>query len=192
MTTPSVRERVRATRIALTGVAEQLAVLRSLDDDDLRARFEAEFGLSAKGRSVQRMLRRLAFKVQADAEGGLRRKALDRIAALEPAHRAPARAAAPRGGETPTTAPETAAVPLTPPPGAQASDRDPRLPPPGTIIRRRFKGATHEVLVGWDDFGWDGRTFGSLTALAREISGSRWNGFGFFKAALAEAREGQR
>jgi len=186
MTTQTARERVRSTRIALTGVAERLAVLREMSDADLGVRFEAEFGLPAKGRSVQRMLRRLAWKIQAEAEGGLSPRALDRIAALEPVHRAPrpARAAISDASQP--------SVPTSAPPGATGSDRDPRLPPPGTVLRRRFKGTEHEVLVGWDDFGWQGRTFGSLTALAREITGSRWNGFAFFKAALATAREGQR
>lgn len=192
MTTPSVRERVRNARTALSGVAEQLNVLRSLSDDDIRARFEAEMGLSPRGRSVQRMLRRLAWKVQAEADGGLTPRALDRIAALEPVHRAPTRGTAPRKPSRATTPLGAEPVALTPPSGANAGDRDRRLPPPGTVIRRHFKGIEYEVMVGWDDFGWDGRTFGSLTALAREITGSRWNGFAFFKKALAAAREGQR
>lgn len=179
MTSRPAPDPVRTTRLALTGVADALATLRRLDDDDLRARFEAEFGISAKGRSSQRLLRRLAWKLQAEHEGGLTPRALDRIAALEPVHRAPYPPRAPE--------PSTRATPIT-----ETPERDPRLPPPGTILRRAFKGTTHEILVGWNDFGWQGQSYPSLTALARAITGSRWNGFAFFDAALAEARETHR
>ncbi|MCA9540533.1 MAG: DUF2924 domain-containing protein [Myxococcales bacterium] len=160
---------VREARLALSGVAAELDTLRRLSDDDLRARFEAELGLPAKGRSSQRLLRRLAWKLQAEREGGLSPRALDRIAALAP----------PEGG-----APRSSALPAEP----DVPIRDPRLPPAGTILRRAHKGEVHEVLVRADDFLWHGRAFASLTALAQAITGSRWNGYAFFGAALAEAK----
>ena len=89
MTRRPAPDPIRTTRLALTSVADALTTLRRLDDDDLRARFEAEFGIPSKGRSSQRLLRRLAWKLQAEHAGGLTPRALDRIAALEPMHRTP-------------------------------------------------------------------------------------------------------
>lgn len=62
----------------------------------------------------------------------------------------------------------------------QAAERDPRLPPPGSRIRRHYKGVEHEVLVGEDSFHYKGRRFKSLSHVARVITTRQWNGFAFF------------
>lgn len=60
---------------------------------------------------------------------------------------------------------------------AKASDkrrtgpRDPRLPAPGTVIERQYKGKTHRVEVREDGFRYDGRDWRSLTAIAKEVTG---------------------
>jgi hypothetical protein len=59
-------------------------------------------------------------------------------------------------------------------------DRDARLPPPGTELVRRFRGREHRVIVHEADFEYDGRRWTSLSALARHITGSPWNGMTFF------------
>jgi hypothetical protein len=58
--------------------------------------------------------------------------------------------------------------------------RDPRLPPPGTVLRRAFRGAEYEVKVLEDAFEHGGERFESLSTVATRITGSRWNGFTFF------------
>jgi hypothetical protein len=56
----------------------------------------------------------------------------------------------------------------------------PRRIKPGSVLVREWKGATHRVTVLKDGFVWDGRQFSNLSEIAREISGTRWNGPKFF------------
>jgi hypothetical protein len=64
--------------------------------------------------------------------------------------------------------------------GTVGGGRDSRLPAPGTLLTRDFKGRTHVVKVLTDGFEYEGRTYRSLSAIAGEIAGTRWNGFLFF------------
>ena len=57
---------------------------------------------------------------------------------------------------------------------------DPRNPVTGTRLIREWEGIEHTVTVLKDGFDWQGRKFKSLSAVAREISGTRWNGYRFF------------
>ena len=58
--------------------------------------------------------------------------------------------------------------------------RDARLPMPGSLIVKKYKDRTLVVKVLDDGFEYDGRRFTSLSAIAGEITGTRWNGFAFF------------
>jgi len=58
--------------------------------------------------------------------------------------------------------------------------RDPRLPKPGSTLSRQYRGHEIRVLVLEDGFEYDGRHYASLSALAREVTGQRWNGLLFF------------
>jgi DUF2924 family protein len=51
---------------------------------------------------------------------------------------------------------------------------------PGTRLVRDYQGISHVVDVVEDGFRWDNRTFTSLSAVARAITGTRWNGLVFF------------
>ena len=57
---------------------------------------------------------------------------------------------------------------------------DPRNPVAGTKLLREWDGVEHTVTVLKDGFDWQGRKFKSLSAVAREITGTRWNGYRFF------------
>ena len=52
--------------------------------------------------------------------------------------------------------------------------------PPGTLFTREWQGVRHEVEAVSDGFLYDGRRWQSLSEIAREIAGSRWNGPRFF------------
>jgi hypothetical protein len=54
------------------------------------------------------------------------------------------------------------------------------LPRSGTILVREWQGTTHHVTVVDDGFLWDGRTYRSLSGIARAITGTNWNGPRFF------------
>ena len=58
---------------------------------------------------------------------------------------------------------------------------DDRLPPPGTIITRPYKGAVLHVKVLAKGFEYEGNEYHSLSAVAKAITGSHCNGFLFFR-----------
>ena len=51
---------------------------------------------------------------------------------------------------------------------------------PGLRLVREWRGETHTVLVLEDGFEWNGERRRSLSAIAREITGTRWSGPRFF------------
>jgi hypothetical protein len=57
---------------------------------------------------------------------------------------------------------------------------DPRNPVIGTRLVREWDGTEHVVTVLTDGFDWQGRRYKSLSAIARDITGTRWNGYRFF------------
>jgi hypothetical protein len=61
---------------------------------------------------------------------------------------------------------------------------------PGTRLIRQYKGKPHEVTITADGFGYDGKTYTSLSAIARHITGTPWNGRIFFglKGAVIHGR----
>ena len=58
------------------------------------------------------------------------------------------------------------------------SDRD--RPITGTRLLREWQGVEQIVTVRADGFEWQGRPYQSLSAIARAITGTRWNGWVFF------------
>jgi hypothetical protein len=56
----------------------------------------------------------------------------------------------------------------------------PRRIKPGAILVRQWKGHSHRVTVMSDGFAYDGKSYDSLSKIARLITGSRWNGPRFF------------
>jgi hypothetical protein len=68
------------------------------------------------------------------------------------------------------------------------------LPRTGTILVREWRGATHQVTVVADGFLWNGKSYRSLSSIARAITGTRWNGPRFFgmREVKSQAREDGR
>ena len=68
----------------------------------------------------------------------------------------------------------------------QRKQRSPQLPAastnlrPGTVISKQWRGAQHVVMVLAAGFQHQGKVYRSLSQLAREITGTRWNGPAFF------------
>ena len=68
-------------------------------------------------------------------------------------------------------------------PNATAPTRsrfDPRIPRSGTVLYRQYGGRTIAVTVVADGFEHEGRTYRSLSAIATEVTGTRWSGLAFF------------
>ena len=51
---------------------------------------------------------------------------------------------------------------------------------PGTRLVRMYEGKKHSVLIKTEGFEYRGRTYGSLSKIANDITGKRWNGWVFF------------
>jgi len=60
------------------------------------------------------------------------------------------------------------------------SDHDSRIPMPGSVLVREYQGRSLVVHVLEAGFELDGRRFSSLSAVALEVTGTRWNGLAFF------------
>src|SRR5262249_59613066 len=117
-------------------------------------------------------IKRIAWRLQALAEGDLSERARQR--ATELANDADLRLSPPpmRPGTAPAERTETRTLRVT---------ADDRLPPPGTVLTRKYKGAVLQVQVRPDGFAYEGQLYGSLSAVARAITGSHCNGFLFFR-----------
>lgn len=68
--------------------------------------------------------------------------------------------------------------------------RDPRLPKPGSVIIRDYRGLRLTVTVLDRGFEWNRQTYASLSSLAREITGAHWNGRLFFN--LSRRKRGSK
>jgi hypothetical protein len=62
----------------------------------------------------------------------------------------------------------------------------------GSVIVREYAGARHEVFVVEGGFSWEGRTYPSLSAIAKGITGTRWNGWRFFGLTEPQNRSAAR
>jgi Protein of unknown function (DUF2924) len=152
-------------------VLREIEQLRSLTVSGLRAKYRELFGEDSRSGNKDYLYRRIAWRLQAHAEGDLSERARRR--ALEIANDADLRVRAPKATIDADAHKRTTVMNIS---GA----RDPRLPKPGTLLTREFKGAMHVVKVLSDGFEYDGRAYKSLSRIATDIAGTRWNGFVFF------------
>jgi hypothetical protein len=153
-------------------VGKEVAALERMSVDQLRARFSEVYGEQTNARHKAWLVRRIAWRIQAQAEGDLSQRARERAAEL--ANDADLRVSAPKA-VSPAAAPERTKTSTL----VLASDQ--RLPLPGTVITRRYKGQTLQVHVLSDGFEFEGEVFKSLSAVAKRISGTHCNGYHFFR-----------
>jgi hypothetical protein len=130
------------------------------------------FGEETNGRNKAWLVKRIAWRLQANAEGGLSERARQR--ATELANDADLRLNPPRVKAVPPAKD-------APPVQVLKFQADGRLPPPGTILTRDYKGARLQVKVLANGFEYQGEVYASLSAVAKAITGSHCNGFLFFK-----------
>lgn len=160
-------------------VGKELAELKGLTVAQLREKYREVFGEPTRAGNKDFLFKRIAWRIQSLAEGDLSERARRRADLL--ARDADLRTTAPRGpstatGRTGATGPETSAAPA-----------DERIPPPGAVLTRVYRGQTYHVVVHVGGFEYDGQVFRSLSAIAKMITGSHWNGLLFFKIAKPKA-----
>jgi hypothetical protein len=160
-------------------IVQEVAALERLSVGQLRQRFAELFGEATQASNRTWLIKRIAWRMQALAEGDLSERARRRAAEL--ARDADLRLNPPRSKTTATTA--------TPEPVPMPAPVDPRLPAPGTILTRPYKGQLVQVQVLTDGFAYAGRVYPSLSAVAKAITGSHCNGYLFFRNILNNPKE---
>lgn len=138
---------------------------------ELREKYREVFGEPSRSGNKNYLFRKIAWKIQEQEYGGLSERALRR--ALEIADEGDIRVRPPRDFKV--------TVDDTQPAKPQKPEWDPRLPMPGTVLEKIYKGQNIEVTIhGPKDFEYEGRRYTSLTAISREITGTNYNGWVFF------------
>lgn len=158
-----------------TDIAVELRALQDLTAGELRARYLDVFGAPSASHNKQYLYKRIAYRLQEILEGRTLSPQA-RATARELAQSAGARVRPPSGALAQIEAP--AARPRGAPPSTRP--RDTRLPAAGTVLVRMHEGTEHRVLVGERDFECAGKRYPSLSAVARAITGTPWNGYAFF------------
>jgi hypothetical protein len=134
-------------------IPARLVALKTMPLPELKAEWRTLFGKEPPGYNRRFLESRLAYRIQELAYGGLKpetRKCLEEL-------------------------------------GEQFADRNitrrvrhDAMPIAGTRLLREWQGVEHTVTVLTDGYEWQGRPFKSLSAVARSITGTRWNGLVFF------------
>jgi hypothetical protein len=155
----------------MLNVAKEVAAMERMTVDQLRAKYAEVFGEPTNGRHKQWLIKRIAWRMQANVEGDLSERARRR--AMELANDADIRLMPPREKKPSTeSATHTRIVATQVRPGT--------VPMPGTVLTRDYKGRTIRVTVLTDGFEWEGDRYKSLTAVTQAVTGKHWNGFHFF------------
>lgn len=163
---------------AVIAAIERLA---KLSVADLKIHYAQILEETPKSTNKDFLFRRIAWRLQANAAGDLTERI--RRQALEIAEDADLRSRGPVGFLAQTSANHPPVII-----DRSQPQRDWRLPEPGTLLTRRLRDRRIMVKVLEDGFEYESRRYRSLSAIAREVTGTRWNGLRFF--GLAERRHG--
>jgi hypothetical protein len=154
-------------------VGKEVAALQRMTVRELRTRYAEVFGEATRAGNKAWLVKRIAWRLQSQAEGDLSERARQRAAEL--ANDADVRLSPPKAKPaTPAPATRTKTATL-------AIAGDERLPIPGTLITREYKGQTLQVAVLPHGFEFEGEVYKSLSAVAKAITGQHCNGYYFFR-----------
>jgi len=162
-----------------TNIPRELAALQRMTAKELRAKYAEVFREATTTGNRGWLLRRIAWRLQANAEGDLSERARKR--AEELACTADLRS-------TPPQLKAAAAPPELTATRTLRCQPDERLPPPGTVVTSPYKGDRLRVTIVAHGFEYDGQVYGSLSAVAKAVTGSHVNGYLFFR--LGQPKEG--
>ncbi|MCU1274537.1 MAG: hypothetical protein JWO48_1968 [Bryobacterales bacterium] len=163
-------------------VLMEIENLRRASLTGLREKYQEVFHEETRCRHREHLFRRIAWRLQALAEGDLSERARGR--ANEIAQDADLRKVAPRdffaveGKPVQTTRGDR-----------NRQQQDNRLPLPGTLLSRKWKGRTILVEVLAKGFRYENQQYPSLSAIAVAVTGTRWNGLAFFGLTGSHAKQ---
>ena len=136
-------------------VLKQVAELNDMDLSRLRQRWRGLFDSEPPSYGKAMMMKRLAYRIQELAYGGIPTETRDRM-----------------GSILQSTGYDDM--------GQKGCVKKQACPVPGTLLIREWKGRRHEVTALENGFEYGGRRFRSLSAVAFHITGTKWNGPAFF------------
>ena len=153
-------------------IAARIKALERMSVPQLREKWQELYGEETRQRHRRHLIKRLAYRTQELEFGGLSDETRARIDELRQEFENTPPSEWLKDGKWRTSPPPKG--PRTP------GVRDPRLPAPGTVLTRSYKGS--QIIVKVLDRGFEhrGQVYRSLSAIAREITGSHWNGLLFF------------
>lgn len=137
-------------------IPARLAALKTTPTPDLKKQWRDLFDNEPPPFNRRYLGSRLAYRIRELAYGGLKPETIRRLERL---------------GENWTAATRRKR-------SIRTADRD--RPITGTRLLREWQGVEQVVTVTADGFEWQGRPYKSLSAIARAITGTRWNGWVFF------------
>jgi len=155
-------------------IRDEIKELAAMSVRDLQQQHRNVFGEEPESIHRQFLFRKIAWHLQAKEEGGLPEPVRDlarSIARDVPLRNRVISNAQKRRAGLPIE--QTATTTITP-------DHDSRLPMPGGVIVKQFRGETLVVKVTDLGFEYSNRRYTSLSAIAQEITGTKWNGYLFF------------
>ncbi len=147
----------------------EIDALRSQTIGQLRVKYQEVFRQESRSNHKQFLVRRIAWRLQANAEGDLSERARQRAVVLA------------EDADLRIRAPQSFLKQLS------EGNRDPRLPSAGTLLSRKFQDQSISVEVLEKGFRYENQVYRSLSAVARQVTGVQWNGFAFFNIQ-AESR----
>jgi hypothetical protein len=157
----------------MLNIGKEVAALERLTVGELRERYAELFSETTQARNRTWLIRRIIWRMQSLEGGGLSERARQR--ADELASTSDLRVTAPRKPKLSPDAPERTTTTVCRIEGGS------RLPLPGTLVMRQYKGRLIQVKVVANGFEFEGDLYKSLSAVAKKVTGSHWNGFKFFK-----------
>ena|SRR5665213_1444055 len=150
-------------------IVEQIMTLKNQPLDELKAKYEEVFkGEKPTSNNRVYLWRKIAYRLQEIELGGLSTATQARIGELidryDPVNNK-------------TLRPEETSQEISP---KKRLSRDRRLPIPGTLITKEYKGKKLEIKILEAGFEYCGKVYKTLTAIAKEVTGAHWNGYLFF------------
>ena len=154
-------------------IDREVALMKLMSVGELRKKYCEVFKETTDARNKVWLVKRIAWRMQANVEGDLSERARRR--ALEIANDADIRMMPPRERTTTSPKPEPSTVLV------QVDSKPKRSLSVGQSLQRNYKGQNIVVVVKSDGFEWQGQRFKSLTSVAKAVTGKHWNGFNFFR-----------
>ena len=158
------------------GLRAEIATLERLDLSGLRLQWRNHWGRRAPANLPRSLLCRvMAYRLQADVYGDLdpkTKRTLERLGEQGDTAKSAEQPATDSDAESVT--PETRAS------AAAKTAHAPMVLKSGAVLSREWRGKMERVVALEEGYSWNGKSFGSLSAVAFAITGTKWNGPRFF------------